>query len=83
MNYFIFFFIFFKENFPPKLINLPSALNVTLHETLQLEITAEDDGMITFVVLNKPHGATKNQTGNVLQFMWPVNSTKRVGGLAK
>ncbi|XP_073233536.1 mucin-like protein [Porites lutea] len=66
------------ENFPPKFINLPSALNVTLHETLQLEITAEDDGMITFVVLNKPHGATENQTGNVLQFMWPVNSTKRV-----
>lgn len=57
-------------------------MNVTIHETLQLEITAEDDGMITFVILNKPHGATENQTGNVLQFMWPVNSTKKVGGLA-
>lgn len=63
------------------MVNLPSALNATLDETVRLEINAEDDGVITFDVIKKPAGAMVNQSGNVLQLIWPVNSTEKVGSI--
>ena len=69
---------FFTDNFPPKIVNAPSEINVTLDETLQLSITAEDDDTITFQVINKPPDATENQSGNVLYFSWNVTSTQKV-----
>ena len=52
---------------------------MTLHETVSLAIIAEDDDNVTFHVINKPAGATRHQSGNVLHFTWPVTSTQKVG----
>ena len=60
-------------------MNVPSAINVTLNEIVQLDIAAEDNDTITFEVINTPAGATVNQTGNVLHFTWPVTSSQKVG----
>ena len=60
-------------------MNAPSEINATLHTTVQLNVTAEDNDTITFRVINKPAGATVNQSGNVLYFTWPVTSTIKVG----
>ena len=66
-------------NFPPKMIDLPNEINATLHKTVQLDITAQDNDTITFDVINKPADATFNQSGNVLHFTWPVTSSRKVG----
>ena len=71
--------IFYSDNFPPKIVNVSSEINVTLDRTVQLNITAEDEGIITFRVINKPSSAIVNTSGNVLLFTWSVTSTKRVG----
>ena len=71
--------IFYSDNFPPKIVNVSSEINVTLDKTVQLNITAEDEGIITFRVINKPSSAIVNTSGNVLLFTWSVTSTKRVG----
>ena len=72
-------FVIFPDNFPPKILNAPSEINATLHKTVQLNVTAEDNDTITFRVINKPAGATMNQSGNVFYFTWPVTSTQKVG----
>lgn len=72
------FFLSLSENFPPKIINTPSAINATLHQTVQLNITAEDNDEVTFLVINKPEGATVNVYGNLLYFTWPVRSSQKV-----
>lgn len=74
-----FLFLYFLDNFSPKIVNVPSAINVTLNETVQLDIAAEDNDTITFEVINKPSGATVNQTGNVFHFTWRVTSLQKVG----
>ena len=73
----------FAENFPPKIVNPPDEINAKLNETVQLTITAEDDGMITFQVINEPAGATVNQSGNVLYFTWQVTSSQKVSWINK
>ena len=69
----------FLDNFPPKILNVPSSINVTLKETFMINITAEDSDTVTFQVVNKPDSAIVNQSGNVLRFMWPVSSSRKVG----
>jgi len=71
--------LFFTDNFPPKIVNSPSVINAIIKETVRLNITAEDSDTITFHVINKPAGATVNQTGNVLHFTWLVTSSQKVG----
>ena len=44
-----------------------------------INITAEDSDTVTFQVVNKPDSAIVNQSGNVLRFMWPVSSSRKVG----
>ena len=66
-------------NFPPKIINTPRTINATLHEVVQLNITAEDNDTISFRVIKKPAGANAIQEGNVLHFTWPVTSSQKVG----
>lgn len=66
------------NNFPPKIVNTSDEINATLHKIIELDITAEDDSAITFRVINKPVGATWNQTGNVLLFYWKVTSSQKV-----
>ena len=44
-----------------------------------INITAEDSDTVTFQVVNKPDNAMVNQSGNVLRFMWPVTSSRKVG----
>ena len=56
-------------------------INATLSETVELNITAVDEGAITFQVINKPVGASWNQTGNMLSFYWPVASSQKVNSL--
>ena len=70
---------FYAENFPPKIVSVSSEINATLHKTVQLNITAEDEGTITFRVINKPSSAIVNTSGNILVFTWSVTSTKKVG----
>ena len=53
-------------------------INATLHETVELNITAVDNDTITFRVINKPTGATHNQSGNMLYFTWIVTSSQKV-----
>jgi len=65
------------DNFPPKIVNSPSVINAIINETVRLNITAEDSDTITFRVINKPAGATVNQTGNVLHFTWFVTSSQK------
>ncbi|XP_022803205.1 mucin-like protein [Stylophora pistillata] len=65
------------NNFPPKIVNTSDEINATLHKIIELNITAEDDSAITFRVINKPVGATWNQTGNVLLFYWKVTSSQK------
>ncbi|XP_022809823.1 mucin-like protein [Stylophora pistillata] len=66
------------NNFPPKIGNTSDEINATLHKIIELDITAEDDSAITFRVINKPVGATWNQTGNVLLFHWKVTSSQKI-----
>lgn len=66
-------------NFPPKIINTSRTINATLHEIVQLNVTAEDKDMISFRVIKKPAGANATQVGNVLHFTWPVTSSQKVG----
>ncbi|XP_067053673.1 fibrillin-2-like isoform X3 [Acropora muricata] len=66
------------DNFPPKILNVPSSINVTLKETFMINITAEDSDTVTFQVVNKPDSAIVNQSGNVLRFMWPVSSSRKL-----
>ena len=73
------FNIAFVDNFPPKIVTESNVINVTLHETVELNITAVDNDTITFRVINKPPGATVNQTENVLYFTWTVTSSQKVG----
>lgn len=72
------FFGIITDNFPPKIVNASNLINATLGETVELNVTAEDEGSITFHVINKPAGATWNQTGNMLSFHWPVTSSQKV-----
>ena len=72
------FFGIFTDNFPPKIVNASNLIYATLGETVELNLTAEDEGSITFHVINKPAGATWNQTGNMLSFHWPVTSSQKV-----
>ena len=73
------FNIAFVDNFPPKIVTESNVINVTLHETAKLNITAVDNDTITFRVINKPAEATVNQSGNVLYFTWNVTSSQKVG----
>ena len=75
--------ITFTGNFPPKIITASNVINATLHETIELYITAVDNDTITFRVINKPAGAIVNQSGNVLHFSWPVASSQKVSSLNK
>ncbi|XP_068679238.1 mucin-like protein isoform X1 [Montipora foliosa] len=65
------------ENFPPKIVDVPTAINVTFNRTIKLVVKAEDNDTIAFRVINKPENATENQIGNVLHFTWHVTSTKK------
>ena len=76
------FLLSLAENFPPKIVNTPRAVNATLHQTVELNITAEDKDEITFLVINKPEGATVNEHGNLLYFTWPVTSSKKVTSIS-
>ena len=69
----------FVDNFPPKIVTESNVINATLHETVELNIAAVDNDTITFRVINKPAGATVNQSGNVLYFIWSVTSSQKVG----
>ncbi len=69
----------FADNFPPKIVTASNVINATLHETVELDITAVDNDTITFRVINQPAGATVNQSGNVLYFTWNVTSSQKVG----
>ena len=69
----------FLDNFPPKILNVPGTINVTLRETFMINITAQDSDTVTFQVVNKPDSAVVNQSGNVFLFMWPVTSSRKVG----
>ena len=69
----------FLDNFPPKIINVPGIINVTLRETFTINITAQDSDTVTFQVVNKPDSAMVNQSGNAFLFMWPVTSSREVG----
>lgn len=67
------------NNFPPKFIDVPSCINVTLGEVFFLTVTAFDnDSAITFSVLDRPIGANFTSTGNQLNFTWNVTSIDRV-----
>jgi len=66
------------DNFPPKILNVPSFINVTLKETFIINITAQDSDTVTFQVVNKPDSAIVNQSENVLHFMWPVTSSRQL-----
>ena len=68
----------FTDNFPPKIVTASNEISATLDETVELSIRAVDNDMITFRVINKPAGATWNQTGNLLYFTWPVTSSQKV-----
>lgn len=70
-----------SDNFPPKIVNAPIEINATLHETVHLNVTAEDNDTISFHVINRPAGATVKQIGNVLYFTWHVTSSQKVAGL--
>ncbi|XP_068725626.1 mucin-like protein [Montipora capricornis] len=65
------------ENFPPKIVDVPTAINATFNRTTKLVITAEDNDTVAFRVINKPEDATENQIGNVLHFTWHVTSTEK------
>ncbi|KAL9979187.1 hypothetical protein ACROYT_G016809 [Oculina patagonica] len=65
------------DNFPPKIVTVSNVINATLHETVELKITAVDNDTITFRVINKPAGATVSQNGIVLLFTWPVSSSAK------
>ncbi|XP_068697609.1 mucin-like protein [Montipora foliosa] len=65
------------ENFPPKIVDVPTAINATFNRTTKLVVRAEDNDTIAFRVINKPENATENQIGNVLHFTWHVTSTKK------
>ena len=54
-------------------------INATLYETVELNITAEDNDTITFRVIDKPPWVEENQSGNVLYFKWNVTSRQKVG----
>ena len=69
----------FVDNFPPKIVTQSNVINVTLYKTVKLNITAVDNDTITFLVINKPAGATEKQSGNVLYFTWNVTSKQKVG----
>ncbi|XP_044174744.1 uncharacterized protein LOC114975818 isoform X3 [Acropora millepora] len=66
------------DNFPPKILNVPSSINVTLEETFMINITAQDSDTVTFQIVNKPDSAIVNQSENVLRFMWPVTSSRQL-----
>lgn len=72
-------FLLTVNNIPAFTQNL-TVINVTLEETLVLVLQAEDaDGdELTFDVPNIPPGATFNYTGNMLYFVWPVDSADEV-----
>ena len=70
--------IVFADNFPPKIVKTSNVINATLYEIVQLNITAVDNDTITFRAINKPAGATVNQSGNVLYFVWNVTSSQKV-----
>ncbi|XP_078368612.1 mucin-like protein [Oculina patagonica] len=65
------------NNFPPKIVTASNVINATLYETVELNITAVDNDTITFRVMNKPVGATWNQSGNLLSFIWNVTSSQK------
>jgi len=71
--------IAFLDNFPPKIVTESNVINATLHETVELNITAVDNDTITFRVINTPAGAIVNQRENVLYFTWNVTSSQKVG----
>lgn len=70
--------IVFADNFPPKIVAESSVISATLHETVELNITAVDNDTITFRVINKPAGSTVNQRGNVFHFSWNVTTSQKV-----
>ena len=53
-------------------------INAKLYETVELNVTAEDNDTITFHVINKPVGAIVNKSVNVLYFTWNVASSQKV-----
>ena len=69
----------FVDNFPPKIVNESNVINVTLHETVELIITAVDNDTVKFRVINEPPKATVDQRGNMLYFTWNVTSSQKVG----
>ena len=69
---------YLTDNFPPKIVTASNVINATLNETVELKMEAVDNDTITFRVINKPSGATWNQSRNVLYFYWPVASSQKV-----
>ena len=57
-----------------------TVINVTLGETFNLVLDAEDpdDDEITFDVPTLPPGASFSSSGNQLNFSWAVNSAEPV-----
>ncbi|XP_074618589.1 uncharacterized protein LOC141877470 isoform X2 [Acropora palmata] len=66
------------DNFPPKILNVPGTINVTLRDTFMINVTAQDSDAVTFQVVNMPDSAMINQSGNILRFTWPVTSSRKL-----